>query len=303
MNPMKAPTPEFLIAHPELVAPAAPWCARLDPLELGLVLLAQPWLTGAGLRRAQLERRLSHWARDLPLGAVYFQRVDRAVARLEAIGALRSEGGGRARRFVATPEGFAAFVVNLRVLQADPTVDGREFELKRALVAMWSVAFRQLSELADDLGSDPELSRFLDEAERLEIWGQRVLTDRLMRQALDVVGLISIQRRRVQELLERTRRRLDELAAREEPLDGVDISRVATALPAGAAAPLLANPATAEVVRALSTLALPAISLRAQALRYRRYLDYLDDLSTFYAEELDEVDLAAVRRARPESAP
>ncbi len=300
---MKAPTPDFLIAHPELVAAAAPWCARLEPLELGLVLLAQPWLAGAGLRRAQLERRLSRWARDLPLGAVYFQRVDRAVARLEAIGALRSEGGGRSRRFIATPEGFAAFVVNLRVLQADPTVDGREFELKRALVAMWSVAFRRLSELADDLGSDPELSRFLDEAERLEVWGQPLLTDRLMRQALDVLGLISIQRRCVQELLERTRRRLDELAAREEPLDGVDLSRVATALPAGAAAPLLTNPATAEVVRTLSTLALPAIGLRAQELRYRRYLDYLDDLSTFYAEELDEVDLAAVRRGRRESAP
>ena len=130
------------------------WRSRIDNLELGILLFTQPWLAGDGLRRADLERLLGRLGADLPLGAIYFQRVKRAVTRLEEIGALRGLGEGRARRFVMTPEGFAAFLFNLRALHEDPTLDGSEFELKRALAAMWGLAFERLGDFAPTAGFD-----------------------------------------------------------------------------------------------------------------------------------------------------
>src|SRR5262245_4080538 len=130
---MLDPTPEVLLAHPELVQPVAPWCSWLENHELGILLLAQPWLAGKGLRRSELQEQLERMAAGLPVGPVYFQRVNRATEALEARGQLKSLGGGRERLYQTTAGGLGALILNLQVLRADPTVDGSEFELKRAL--------------------------------------------------------------------------------------------------------------------------------------------------------------------------
>jgi hypothetical protein len=100
-------SPTFLLEHPELVEPAAPWCVWLKNLELGVLLLAQPWIGGGGLRRADLEHQLARLAAaDLPVGPVYFQRINRAVAALVDRGQLAGEAAGRRPGFVITPQGF-----------------------------------------------------------------------------------------------------------------------------------------------------------------------------------------------------
>src|SRR5882757_4800099 len=117
-------SPDQLLQNPALVTPVAPWCDLLENLDLGIILLAQPWLVGIGLRRSDFERQLGQLAASLPLGPLYFQRISRAVAGLEKRGVLRGSGEGRDRRFALTPQGFAALIVNLHVLRADPTLDG-----------------------------------------------------------------------------------------------------------------------------------------------------------------------------------
>src|SRR4029079_11985598 len=126
-----------------------------------------------------------------------FQRVKRAVARLEEIGAMHGAGEGRARSFVVSPEGFAALLLNLCVLHADPTLDGSEFELKRSLVSMLNLLFDRLTELPEEGEQSPETERFCDEVDRLAVLGERVITEEVEAQALDVLRLIAEQRRRV----------------------------------------------------------------------------------------------------------
>jgi hypothetical protein len=288
--------PAVLLHNPELVQAVAPWCVVLDNLELGILLLAQPWLASGGMRRADLERQLSHLAQDLPIGPVYFQRVNRAVARLEDMEAVSGEGSGRWRRFVVTPRGFAALILNLRVLHADPTIDGSEFEFKRALVAMWNLVLERVSELPEELPLDPALEDFFHEVEGLEVWGRRVVTDELVGRALDILGLIEVQRQRIAQLLEQTERRLEQLRAQGELLRDVDLADLAKRLAPGAAASLMEDPAAAAMVRVLATTALPDLNLRVAALRYRRYVEYLDELATLYSRELRVVDLDAMRR-------
>jgi hypothetical protein len=189
-------TPASLLDDPEVTA-EAPWCATLDNLELGILILAVPWASGLGLRRAELERQLERL--KLPLGPLYFQRVKRAVARLEEIGALGATGDGRSRRFVATPEGFAALLLNLCVLRGDPTLDGSEFELKRTVVALLSHFLEQVSELPE---REPRLSPltepFFAAIEALTVLGRPVISDEIETKALDILSLIAEQRRQVE---------------------------------------------------------------------------------------------------------
>jgi hypothetical protein len=288
--------PTFLLDNPELVTPAAPWCVRLDNLELGTLLLAQPWVAGGGIGRADLERQLSHLAKDLPLGPVYFQRVNRAVAKLEEMEAMRGRGSGRSRRFVLTPRGFAALILNLRVLVTDPTVDGSEFELKRALVAMCNLVLERVSELPGEVPLDPEMDRFFDEAEGLTVLGHRVITDEIVSQALDILGLVEIQRQRILHLLEVAVDRLEQLSAHADVLGGVDLAHLPESIAPGDATPLADDPATTGMVRSLATHALPQLSLRATILRYRSYLDYLDRLTRLYSRELKVMDIGTLRQ-------
>ena len=109
--------PSFLLRNPDLVLPNAPWCCWLNNVELGILLLAQPWMAEAGVGRSDLERQLGLLGADVPIGPLYFQRINRAVAQLEERGQLDALEGGRRRRFVLSPQGFAALLLNLQVLR------------------------------------------------------------------------------------------------------------------------------------------------------------------------------------------
>lgn len=281
--------PEFVLAHPDLVTPIAPWAVALDNLELGIVLLAQPWVAGAGARRADLEHQLTRLAHELPVGPVYFQRVNRAVATLEEAGILRGTGTGRARSFTSAPAGLAALVLNLQVLRGDPTINGSEFELKRALVAMCNLVADRLAGLAGEVPLDQALDDFFSVAEQLEVWGQRVISDEATSSAFDVLRLIELQRARVEALLATSERRLESVRASLAPLRNIDLAAL------GAGALDLSQPATLATVRQLATSALPELNLRATVLRYRHYLDYLDGLRGFYTGELRVVRMGSLQ--------
>lgn len=285
------PSPDLLLSHPEVVTPASPWCVELEGLELAVLLLTQPWVAAEGLRRADLERQLQRLGGDLPLGPVYFQRVKRAVAHLAEIGALRATEESGGRRFVATPRGFAAYLLNLCVLRADPTVDGSEFELKRALVAMWNLVFERLAELPDEVALPPEVERFFAEVESLQVLGGPVIGDEVMSEALDVLRLVARQRRRVEGLLGAAKHRLQEAETAAGALRDFDLSGSALA------DTTLADPAVQEMVRELAGGVLPRLSLGAAVRRYESYLAYLDDLAALYAAELKTVELASLRQA------
>jgi hypothetical protein len=288
-------SPDFLLAHPEMVTASAPWCVVLDNLELGTLLLAQPWLAGDGLRRADLERQLTGLAAELPLGPIYFQRVNRAVARLEAIGAVAGVGSGHSRRFLATPPGFGALLLNLRVLRRDPTLDGSEFELKRALAAMWNLVLERLARLPDQGALPPDAERFLEDVDRLTVLGQRVVTEQVVDEALDVLRLVAIQREHVIRRLDEARERLRLAEVRAGALRDVDPARLGSGTASGTADPPVGAPGALATVVALATSVLPQLSLRATVLRYERYRHYLDGLTTLYAAELKTVDLGVVR--------
>jgi hypothetical protein len=289
-------SPTVLLANPELVAVAAPWCVWLDNLELCSLLLAQPWLAGEGVRRADLERQLARLGAVMPIGPVYFQRVSRAVGAMEARGQMRGAGSGRERRFVVTPAGFAALILNLQVLRCDPTVDGSEFELKRALVAVWNVVLDRVRDWPSELAVGPEVDLFLDEVEAVAVWGQRVITDEVVANGLSILRLTELQRGRVEELLAAAEaqvegaRAADELARRAGP---ARLDAVAQMARRGAQASV---EGLLLLARSLATFGMPQLAARASALRYRAYLGYLDSLAGLYARELRAVDLAALRR-------
>jgi hypothetical protein len=288
-------TPDFLLHNPELITPVAPWCVRLDNLELGILLVAQPWLAGEGLRLADLERQIVRLAGELPLGPVYFQRVKRTVARLEETGALRGMDEGRGRRFTATPEGFAAFLLNLHVLTADPTVDGAEFELKRAFVAMCNLVMEGLAELPDEVELPPEVAGFFAEVERLTVLGERVITDEVAEEALDVLRLIASQRVLIDEMLQAARRRLAQADTQSAALRVLYLSRDQGDTLARAAAFLDGAPGGLSMLRGMAAAVLPPLSQRAAVVRYEHYLRYLDELGTLHARELKNDPLESVR--------
>jgi hypothetical protein len=267
--------PSALLDHPDLIGAAAPWCTRLDGLELAIVLLCLPWLAGAGLRPADLEHRLAELEAELPVGPIYFQRIRRAVRRLEATGALTGSGAGRSLRYLATPAGLAALVLNLAVPAGDPTIDGSDFELKRALASMAAGIAGALPE-APVAATDPavptdNLGRFFERAEQLTVLGAPVLTDERIARAFDVLALIEGQRDRVLALLQAAKARRAPLLLRAGIADALD--RLEDAAPDPEA--LTSSLAAAALRR----------SLEATVERYRSYLAYLDALARLYAEE------------------
>lgn len=295
---MAALDPAYLLDHPERITPSSPWCVRLDNLELGLVLLTQPWLAGEGLRRADLERRVQRLAGDLPLGPIYFQRVKRAAARLEEIGVLRGLGEGRARRFVLAPEGFAAFLLNLRILDADPTLDGAEFELKRSLVAMWNLVLDRMKDAVEEIQGPPGMEELFAAAEAIRLQGAPVVTDELMAEALDVLRLIATQRDAVERRLAEARRQLAEAGASgsESEIDPrFDPERLAEAGLHEAAVLVAGSPDAAAIVRELSLGVLPRLGRQAAVLRYEQFLVYLDGLAQLHAGVLRRVSIDSLR--------
>jgi len=286
---MKELTPAFLLQSPELVTLVAPWCVRLDNLELGILLLVQPWLAAGGLRRAELERRIAGLASELPLGPVYFQRVKRTVARLEEIGAVRnrSETDEKSQKFVATPQGFAVFILNLHVLHADPTLDGGELEMKRALVSRCNLILDWLAELPEEVLTPPDIEAFFDEVEQLSVYGQRVVTPQVISEALDILRLLAGQREKIEERLRAARRQEIDLARLAE-------SGFPGSVP-GAAALLAGTPGALGLIQEMASGVLPRLSRQATVLRYEHFLRYLDELAALYAGELKTVALESVR--------
>lgn len=288
-------SPELLLESPAIITPVAPWCAVLDNLELGLVLLSQPWIAGRGLRRSDFERQLAELATSMPLGPVYFQRINRAVANLEARGVLRGDGGGRERRFVLTAQGFAALLLNLRVLRADPTLDGKEFELKRELAAMWNLMIDRLLASPPELALAPAISSFFADVDGLSILGKPVITADVIRDAFNVLRLIELQQTNVARLKAQAEERLLQTRAQVALLRGADFSKIDWSAMGEGAAALKDNPAFLEVVRAFATSAVPELSIEVQVVRYGAYLDYLDSLKRIYARELKVVDITTFR--------
>lgn len=289
--------PTFLLANPDLVTPQAPWCVTVDNLELGVLLLTQPWLTAGGVRRADLERQLTHLAVDLPIGPVYFQRVKRAVARLVDIGAILSIAHGRRVRFATTPEGFAALILNLRILRSDPTLDGREFELKRALVTMWHLVVERLNGLtvgSDPIATTPDTERFFHAVEALTVFGKPLVDEAAIEDAFDVLALIARQRQHVETLLAAARGELLGAEATHDTLRALDLAsprESGTGAGAGSAvgmraAPQADAPETIAMIRAIAAKVLPRIGLQAKVSRYEQYLDYLGDLAHLLEREL-----------------
>jgi hypothetical protein len=275
------PSPSFLLHHPELVGPVAPWCSWLENLELGILLLAQPWLSGQGLRRSELQEQLERLAADLPLGPVYFQRVSRAASLLEERGQLRAPGAGRQRRYQTTAEGFAALILNLQVLRADPTLDGSEFELKRALVALWGLVAQRMAGAEDGVEASPGMDTLLEELERLRVWDQPVITEQVVADGLDIQRLIRTQREGLEELQAEAQRRLEASAAPHR-LVGTPPSRPGRRARGPAAAVLME---AMTMVRVVASGMAPRLAGEAALLRYRAYGEYLDGLAKLYAKE------------------
>lgn len=288
-------TATFLLTNPAVVQRAAPWCVTLDSIELGVLLVTQPWIAGDGLRRAEVERRLSELACEMPLGQVYFQRVNRAVARLEQCGCLLGAGSGRHRGFVLAPQGFAAMILNLQFLDADPTLDGTEFEMKRELVATWNLMLEQVLASPPEIVLSPDLDEFFATVDALSIWGRPVITRDVVRETFDVLRLIDAQRGRVATLKREAEVRLAEARIQAEVLRTADLSEVDLG-PGHQAELLRSNPELLEMIRSLAMGAMPRLSAQARISRYEAYLTYLDDLATSYARELKVVDIDAFRR-------
>jgi hypothetical protein len=287
-------TPAFLLDNEDLVAPLAPWCVWLDNLELAILLLAQPWI-GGGLRRAELEQQLVRVGADLPVGPVYFQRVNRATATLVNRGQLESLGSGRQRRFATTSRGFAALLFNLQVLRADPTVDGSEFELKRSLVSLWNLIVDRFLQGSEELALDGDLIRLFNELEELELWTHRIITDQTVSDAFNILRLIETQRARVERLAKASETRLRTARMQQQLLGAADSSQPNPQQKKEGTA-ITPEQAMAAVQLVVASTA-PQMAAAANLVRYRNYLHYLDDLTTMYATELKVVDLTALRSA------
>ncbi len=288
-------TPAELLNSP-LAQKAAPWCRPLDNLELGIVLLAQPWIVGAGLRRSDVERQLSTLASSLPLGHLYFQRVNRAVAGLEARKVLIGSGDGRDKRFALTPEGFGALILNLHVLWADPTLDGSEFEFKLELVAHWNLTLDRLLTSIPDLSFPPEARFFFERIEQLTVFGKPVITPQLMKGAFSLIQLIAHQRDHVTRLKSGAETRLAQTSAVSEFFHTADLSQLNLDGFGEQAALVRSTPAVLELVRTIATSGAPQLTARAQIIRYEAYLDYLKRIESAYSSALNVVDINAFRR-------
>ena len=292
---MESLSPEFLLENRELVEPSAPWCVWLDNIELAVLLLSQPWMATGGLGRAEMERQLLHLAADLPLGPIYYQRVNRSVAALANRDHVRGHGSGRSRRYAVTPRGFAALILNLQVVRSDPTVDGTEFEFKRALVAVCNIVMEAVSTRQTDWELGITAAGFLDDVERLEVWGRPVITDQVLTDAFDVLHLIGNVRRRVENFLSGAEVRLER---------AVTLSRLTAEVePSTARNPFDRTPDDRrDLRRVVDTLrptagTAPELAARAAVIRCRSFLAYLEKLADLYSERLGVVDLAAFRRA------
>jgi len=279
-----------------LAEKVAPWCGALDNLDLGIVLATQPWIVGAGLRRAEIERQLGLLVSSLPIGNIYFQRVNRAVATLEGRAVLLGSGQGRDRRFALTPEGFAALILNLHVLRSDPTLDGSEFEFKLELVAHWNLTLDRLLSASPNIVFPTSMQSFFERLERLTVLGKPVLSMELIKDAFNLHRLIAQQRTNVLGLKSQAEGRLAQTHAMSEFFRTADLSQLNVDGLGEHAALLRDTEALQEVVRTIATSGAPQLSARGQIIRYESYLAYLTQLEAAYSSGPSVVDINMFRR-------
>jgi len=268
----------------------------LDNLDLGIALVTQPWIVGSGLRRAEIERHLGLLSSSLPIGNIYFQRVNRAVATLESRSLLLGSGQDRDRRFVLTPEGFAALILNLHVLRSDPTLDGSEFEFKLELVAHFNLTLDRLLSAASRIAFPASMQSFFERLERLTVLGKPVLSMDLIKDAFDIHRLIAQQRTNVSGLKSLAEARLAQTHAVSEFFRTADLSQLNVDGLGEHAALLRDTNALQEVVRTIATSGAPQLSARGQIIRYESYLAYLTQLMAVYSSEPNVVDITMFRR-------
>jgi len=281
--------PADLLNNPGLVRRLAPWCSHLDNLEIAVVVLSQPWVHGAGLQRAELERQVAELASHLPLGQVYFQRINRTCADLEKRSILRSIGSGRSRRYSITPEGFASLVLNLQWLQVDPTVDGSEFELKRELIALWNQVHQHLLEFGDQTECWRNFDSFFDDLVEIQVFGQPVIDEQVVSDAFDVHKLIDLQSHRVQAMRDTAVATLSRLNHQNALFAGVDTAALAALETHTGTSDLI------DVARALATSTIPELQFRTRITRYDAYLHYLEQLHSLYWKHFKVVDITKMR--------
>jgi hypothetical protein len=284
--------PERFLEHPA-IGVLAPWCVRLDNLELVIALALQPVLAPKPLRRAELEEQLMQLADRLPCGPVYLQRVIRAVARLEEAGILRGTGASRSRRFTLTPEGFAALLVNLRVFDADPTINGGEFELKKEITSVWHLTIDQAKhEGGLSIAVAPELRAFWDKVVQVTIAGMDVMPPDVVADTLNIFRLIDRQRQRLLPLIERERAELKRDEEKVAFFRTADFTTVAA----------MARPGVEMTREMWEGLRLAAQTnafvhtSRSKLLRYQSFLDYLDSLDALYRPDFKEIAFEDLRR-------
>ncbi len=128
----------------------------------------------------------------------------------------------------------------------------------------------------------------IEKVERLVVLGERVITEEVEGQALDVLRLISEQRRKVEKLLISARDRLGRAEIEARTLGDTDLAGLGV---------LAEAPEALAAARDL-VVVFPRLGLSAIALRYEQYLRYLDELAALYSGELKTVGLQSFLSAR-----
>jgi hypothetical protein len=282
--------PEQLLDHPATRL-VSPWCVTLDNLELAIVLVTQPMLSEAR-RRSEIEATLRELSASMPIGEVYFQRVARAVEKLEAARILHGDKAEKGkRRFRCTAEGFASLVVNLRVLNADPTLNGDEFEFKKEIVAMWHMLIERAKDADSVLALSDETAAFWEAVEKVTLGAQPVFTSELFSDTFNIQRLIERQRQAIRERRTAQQQRLAEVRVQTAFWQTADLRSLAAETPG-----LRVSPELLEGIRALAMSNAMQVAAEATLLRYEAYLRYLDQLEKLYQPQFKELALEDFRR-------
>jgi hypothetical protein len=172
-------------------------------------------------------------------------------------------------------------------------VDGTEFELKRALVAMWNLVLERLLEWPEEVDIDPGMMQLFEGLDRLEVWGQAVITARVVADAFNILRLIGAQGEHVQKLRRAAELRIEQTNGQADMSRGAELSRLLQS--AGLAKEERTAETIVETVRDLAAGTMPQLEASAQIARYTAYLRYLESLAGLYSRELKVVDVSAFR--------
>jgi hypothetical protein len=256
-------------------------------MELWAALFTAPWVDEDGPRVATIERHLATMGIGLPLGPVYFQRVNRLVADLAECHILKARGADRARQYSLTPEGFVAVVLNMSATFADPTVEGIEFELKR-VIAETQAALAGLFTAPEDVEIPPRLAKFFSDVDEVELLGKRVMSRDVAIEAFSIHALVERQIRHVRRLHAAADAQVHQARAaatiEADPRALEEAFRVAFGTPE---LRLSADTLRMAVQVARSPAATSAAE--ANALRYVHELAYLEELARHYARTAPDV--------------